>query len=164
MANRFSHDSVYLWGRSSLIFVFYYPYSYYLVFADIAAEWSGNILLICISISLFFKPYIHTFHSLQGISSRWSLQRFDWPHSSFLFSTSPPIPTACRYRLGCSRTKPKVILGTGEKVSTERLRVKIRFWECSSAMKRGWDWVSGQETPKSSESYQNYGTETEAPY
>lgn len=133
MANHFSRDSDYLWGRSSLIFVFYYPYSYYLVSADIAAN-EVEISYLSVSPSLsslsptFIQPIVCRAFPAGGPSRDSTATR---PHSSFLFSTPPPMALACRYRLWCSRTKPKVMLGTGEKVSTERLWVKIRFWGVS---------------------------------
>lgn len=74
------------------------------------------------------QPIICRAFPAGGPSRDWTAT---WPHSSFLFSTPPPMALACRYRLWCSRTKPKVMLGTGEKVSTERLWVKIRFWGVS---------------------------------
>lgn len=49
-----------------------------------------------------------------------------WPHSSFLFSTPHPISLACQYR--CSKIQARGYLGNWEKVSAERLGVKMRIW------------------------------------
>lgn len=73
-----------------------------------------------------------------------------WPRSSFLSSTPAQFPWLANTACGAARSKPEVILGTGEKAQKALSENQILGKEWSSAVKWGWDWVSGQKTPKSS--------------